>query len=159
MNSNIIFFLLNDMKRNHISSILQEASVVEFTTLHVLKRGHMMNPEGEVTVSDLARYTNSSLPAISRTLKQLQKGELITREIGENDRRAVSVTLTTKGDSLLTREESRLKSYSDIIYETMGVAKVEQLVTLLASFHEASNQALNPVEKEELGDNYDRNDR
>lgn len=147
MSASTIFRLLTDMKKNHISGILQELSMVEFTTLHVLKRGQLMNPEGEITVSDLAKYTDSSLPAVSRTLKQLESQHLISRDIGENDRRAISVTLTETGEMMLTREETRLKEYSDFIYETMGKEDVEQLRSLVARFQSISENGFSQLKQ------------
>ncbi len=148
MNSNIVFRLLTDMRKNHISSILKELSMVEFTTLHVLKRWHFMNPEKEITVSDLANYTDSSLPAVSRTLKQLEVAELIKREISEKDRRAISVLLTEKGESILTNEETRLKKFSERLCDTLGTEEMERFATFLAEFQKATDEVLLEMKKE-----------
>lgn len=142
INSGTIFHLLTDMKKNQISRILDTLSPIEFTTLHVLKRGHFMNPDQEITVSNLANYTDSSLPAVSRTLSQLEKSALITRNIGEKDRRAISVALTQEGEKMLTHEETRLKLFSDSICETMGTEDMELLISLVGRFLTASEQGL-----------------
>lgn len=139
--SYVIFRLSTEMKKNHLSQVLEELSMVEFTTLHVLKRGHLMNPEQEITVSDLAKYTDSSLPAVSRILKQLEEAGLIAREIGEKDRRAISVVLTQKGQQILTREESRLKSFSEVVYSNMKEEDILALSRLMEEFQTATETA------------------
>lgn len=149
INTNIMFGLLSNIRKNHISSILQELSMVEFSTLHILKRWHMMKPEEEITVSALSKYTDSSLPAVSRTLNQLEKDGFISREIGQKDRRAISVVLSKEGEQTLTREESRLKTFCDFIYKTMGTEDIDLLISLMARFQQASEQALIEQEKKQ----------
>lgn len=137
-----LFRFLTDMKKNHLSDLLQELSVTEFTTLHVLKRGHFSKPDGEITVSHLATYTDSSLSAVSRTLSQLEKAQLISREIGGSYRRSVSVTLTPQGKEMLTREEERLKSFRVFLYDTMGEEDVATLFSLMERFHSVSEEGI-----------------
>lgn len=141
MNTAVIFRLLSDMKKTHIGDVLEELTLIEFMTLHVLKRGMSMNQGREITVSDLADYTDSSLPSVSRTLKLLEEADLIARKIGKVDRRVISVVLTEKGESLLTQEETRLKEYSHFIYEKMGVEDIKELDALSSGFRKASDEA------------------
>lgn len=121
-----LFMLLSEMKKFDISSLLQELTLTEFTTLHVLKRSRQMDPDKEITVSELGQYTHATLPAVSRTLKQLQEKQWITREMGGNDRRSVSVTLTEEGERILLLEEQGLKQYIQELEKQMGK---EELLT------------------------------
>lgn len=141
MNTAVIFHLLSDMKKSHIADVLQELTLIEFTTLHVLKRGISVNNGCEITVSDLARYTDSSLPSVSRTLKLLEQSGFITREIGSGDRRVISVVLTKMGESVLIQEESRLKDYSHFIFDRMGSEDISQFDALFRRFRNVSDEA------------------
>lgn len=143
------FKLMGELKKSHMNMVLQELTHVEFTTLHVWKRGHQMKPDGEITVSDLAKYTGTNLPSVSRILKQLEEKGFIEREIGGEDRRAISVIVTKNGEEVLFREENRLKQYRDAVYQEMGESEILELFRLMEDFLRSSNTVVKKLESVE----------
>ena len=56
--------------------------------------------DGAVYVSDFAREAHQPLPAISRSLRQLEQAGLVLREADPADRRKTLVRITPKGYAL-----------------------------------------------------------
>ncbi|MBQ4165443.1 MAG: MarR family transcriptional regulator, partial [Oscillospiraceae bacterium] len=64
------------------------------------------------TVAETAAALNVSVPAISRTLKNLEAKEYIQRVADDTDRRIVHILLTKKGETLLLEN---FRAVSDVM--------------------------------------------
>ncbi|HOZ47965.1 MAG TPA: MarR family transcriptional regulator [Candidatus Hydrogenedentes bacterium] len=73
---------------------------------------------GPVTIKDLARVLAVSSPSVSVMVDRLVDMGLVNREPGQDDRRVVQVTITTRGSAIIGRmEEIMVSSISDLLEE------------------------------------------
>ncbi|QSF44845.1 MarR family winged helix-turn-helix transcriptional regulator [Paenibacillus tianjinensis] len=93
-------------------------TVPQFHLLHIIAQ------EKQARVIQLAEKLEVKSSAVTVMLDRLELLELITRVPDENDRRAVSVTLTTKGEELL--KEAHYRSLL-LLTEHLSILKPEEL--------------------------------
>ena len=86
---------------------------------------------GAVTVSELARAENVSVPAVTRMLDALETDGLAYREPSEDDRRAVNVLPTEAG--LYVMEAARARRVQRIADELSFLTREELEVVLKAA--------------------------
>jgi DNA-binding MarR family transcriptional regulator len=72
-------------------------SLLEFETLRYIK------DHGRVTMKELAKNFHVTPPAATLLVDNLVNEKLLTRVMDDNDRRAVRVALTKKGDTIFER--------------------------------------------------------
>ena len=85
-----------------------------------------------ITVNELASNINVSVPAVSRTLKNLENRRLIQRKINLNCRRTTFVTITKKGKELF---EINRKKITDMLDKVMDALTVDEILTAI-KFHQ-----------------------
>jgi len=111
----------------------------EFFVMKAIE-GNTAWPEHNNSVSDLPKHLMISKPAMSQLLNGLEKKGYIVREIDQNDRRKISVTLTPKGQDILMRT----KDYADNMLETVisrfGEENTRQLVELFTRLTDISEE-------------------
>lgn len=81
------------------------------------------------TVAETASAMNVSVPAISRTLKNLEAKEYLQRTVNSSDRRIVHISLTEKGEQVLLKN---LRIISEIMDRVLTQFSDEELHTMLA---------------------------
>ena len=69
--------------------------------------GHVGDKDGEtaISISALAKKLRVTTPAVSRTMRSLEKKDLIYRETDSKDRRNTFVRLTDTGKKILKQSE------------------------------------------------------
>ncbi len=95
------------------------------------------------TVAELASNLNVSVPAISRTLKNLEAKEYVQRTVNNTDRRIVHISLTKKGEQCIS---SHFKAVSEVLDKVLARFTDEELKTMLRlhiKFTSAVSQVLN----------------
>ncbi len=103
-------------QRINISSLFDNISQGEFHTLEMIHRQtQQAHEEIGVTVSELAKCQNTSLPAVSRNLRTLEEKGWIERSADPKDRRNTYVYLTKAG----MEKEDEVASIFDAL--TLGV--------------------------------------
>lgn len=94
-------------------------------------------PGEAVSVSELSARIGSDVPWTSRTIEQLSRSGLITRQDGAPDRRRVLVQLTAAGSMESRRLQAALNAQADSILarlpEERRAAALEALDWLLAA--------------------------
>jgi DNA-binding MarR family transcriptional regulator len=83
------------------------------------------------TATELAGGACVEPGTMSRTLASLERAGLLTRETSTSDRRAVTVTLTTKGRDLQPKVEAAWRELSRRTCAGLSAADRTQLMTLL----------------------------
>ena len=74
----------------------------EFLVLKIIRQlSQLPGGEDKVTASQIHSLGGISKPGISQILNSLENKELIRREIDKRDRRAIAVSLTPKGESVI----------------------------------------------------------
>lgn len=103
----------------------------KMTPLFVMIRLKKANPQGGMRVSEIAASVGITVPAVTQIVTSLEKSGLVHRAMDPEDRRAVRVMLTPKGEAML---DPALKSYDDsfaALIEYLGSADSEKLLELL----------------------------
>lgn len=91
----------------------------------------------QISVNELAELLNLDKSTISRTVEQLVTHGMIVREPDPNDRRYVTLQLTSKGEQLFGDIEKRMQAYFTEILELIPEEKREQVIDSLQIFSEA----------------------
>lgn len=99
----------------------------------------VMNIIGErdgITVSEIAAELGVSPPAVSRSLKLMEKRTLITRETNINNRRNTIVRLTDNGKTALEVTRKQFDVIAEFISAEMGGERKTQLYGLVTEISE-----------------------
>lgn len=111
---------------------------------------HMQNHNGAMpTVAETAAALNVSVPAISRTLKNLEAKKYIRRVANQSDRRIVHISLTEHGLQLLMEN---FRSISEIMDEVLAKFSDEELQTMLElhmKFTTAVSETVNRIKQKQ----------
>ena len=91
----------------------------------------------QISVNELAELLNLDKSTISRTVEQLVTHDMIVREPDPNDRRYVTLQLTSKGEQLFGDIEKRMQAYFTEILELIPEEKREQVIDSLQIFSKA----------------------
>lgn len=110
--------------------------------LFVMKaiEGNTDFPEHNSPVSDLPKHLMISKPAMSQLLNGLEKKGYVFREIDQNDRRKISVTLTPKGQDILARTKEYADNMLDTVISRFGEENTKQLVELFTRLTDISEE-------------------
>lgn len=81
-----------------------------------------------ISLSELAELLNLENSTMSRTVNNLVTNELVKRDIDEQDRRYVTISLTDSGHKLYEGIEEDMNLYFKRIYETIPENKKEQVL-------------------------------
>ena len=92
---------------------------------------------GAVYVSDFAREAHQPLPAISRSLRQLEQDGLVLREADPADRRKTLVRITPEGYAACARCEDALSDYFACVMARLTPEQVQQMNTLRGALMDA----------------------
>ena len=111
-----------------------EISGNEFTTLMCI--GHVGDKDGEtaISISALAKKLRVTTPAVSRTMRSLEKKGLIYRETDSKDRRNTFVRLTDTGKKILKQSELEMNDLVEAALLNMKQEDVERLLDYLDEF-------------------------
>lgn len=101
---------------------------------------------GSMRSSELADHASVSRATITGLLDTLEKADLIARAPDPHDRRASSVKLTGKGESVLRKVQPRLCAWSQAIFSALTSDEQKQLVHLLKKTQQAFAEA-NPTSR------------
>ena len=91
----------------------------------------------QISVNELAELLNLDKSTVSRTVEQLVTHDMIVREPDPNDRRYVTLQLTSKGEQLFGDIEKRMQAYFTEILELIPEEKREQVIDSLQIFSKA----------------------
>lgn len=87
-----------------------------------------------VTVAEIAAQMAVSVPAVSRTLRSLQDKGLITRQVNENDRRSVKVSVTDEGHRLLEQNLNRITTAMNTVMSAFTDEEIRVIAELYSKF-------------------------
>ena len=93
--------------------------------------------DGAVYVSDFAREAHQPLPAVSRSLRQLEQDGLVLREADPADRRKTLVRITPEGYTACARCEDALSDYFACVMARLTPEQVQQMNALRGALMDA----------------------
>ena len=146
------------LKSIHTLSTLNPAAVVtgmtasEFSVV-CCTADHPKRYGGQpVTVAEIAQEMSVSVPAVSRTLRSLQDKGLITRQVDENDRRSVRVSVTEEGYRLLEQNLTRITTAMNTVMSAFTDEEIRVIAELYSKFAGAVKKLRFSDSKEQISD-------
>lgn len=99
------------------------------------------------TVSMITKKMRVPQPAVSRTLRNLENGGYLQREVCRSDRRNTYVSLTDAGKAAVQEAGQTLTAFHEGIQRRFTKEEAEQLKTLLQRLYEAAAEQLAEMKK------------
>lgn len=118
------------LKHLNIEEALDLMPRSEFITLHTISKLSKDHPHSKVCASDISSRLCISGPAVSRSLNRLEDKGLITRYMGQNDRRNVYIELTEAGMSELKMDMERYTEFLESALSYLSEDEMEQFIRL-----------------------------
>ncbi len=107
--------------------ILTDVTAAEFALMyHAAIKNKTDNKM--LTVAQAAAILHVTVPAISRTLKNLENKEYLSRITNQNDRRSVYISITAKGMEVLV---NNLRCFEDTMKRILSNFSDEELHTMI----------------------------
>lgn len=91
-----------------------------------------------VTPGQISAGLKMTAARITGILRSLEKKGCIVREVGENDKRTVIVTVTSKGTQIIQKGTAELLSSLRELMEIMGEEKSRALISALRDYADAA---------------------
>lgn len=95
----------------------------ELATLHFVASYPMENDGAHITPAELSKLLGIQPSAVSRMLGSMSKQGLVKREISNNDRRVVHVSITDEGERVI---RNFLKQFYSLMVEALGEFSQEE---------------------------------
>ena len=114
-----------------------ELSLLYHTAIHNKDTSHP-----QMTVAEAATALRVSVPAVSRTLKNLEKKGYIERVVNENDRRSVHICVTENGMSVLTENLVKSDNIMDQILSRFTDEELRSMIQLHTKFISAASETM-----------------
>ena len=138
--ANTFFGVMNAFRSLNLFSLLP-LSRQEYMVMFVIAKQREANPEGS-TVSMVTQKMHVPQPAVSRTLRGLENGGYICREVCRKDRRNTYVTLTPAGEAEVQRAKQLFEEFHRGIQKRFTQEEVDQLMDLLQRLYAAASEEL-----------------
>ena len=122
------FFRFARMKWHHISVAglsRAEMSLLMMMDRHI-KHGH--SPR----ISDLSRHLRVSSPTITQHINNLEAQEYVVKVQSKEDKRAVNLDLTEKGQTILKQHKTAMEGYFKELIEYLGEDRAVDMLDLLS---------------------------
>lgn len=121
------------------SSIAEAADVVTVPQFRVLV---MVHTRGPLNLAAVAADLDVNPSNASRTCDKLIKAGFLDRAVSENDRRHITLTLTTSGRRLVEKVFARRRAAIEKVLRTMPLAQRDALAVSLSTFAEAVGESV-----------------
>ena len=103
---------------------------------------HNKRTKEMLTVAEAAAQLHVSVPAVSRTLKNLDKKGFVTRAINENDRRSVYISLSERGMDVLLNNIRRYENTIGRILMHFTDEELRMMIQLQSKFIKAASDVV-----------------
>lgn len=108
---------------SHLAEFLQG----ELHILHYLSQ----NSHSEINPSVLSDKLHVSRSRITAALSTLRKKGYVTMEMSENDRRRMTVSLTSDGEAFIRGKQEEVVRYFDVLVDGLGEGNVLDMIRLI----------------------------
>ena len=137
---------LHMFRKLNIGSILPHLSKGEFVLMngiyHVQKK---IGSEHGVKMSELAEYTHALPPAVSRSIKALEKKEYVRRFVDQKDRRNTLVEITESGQKVLQESNDIMDEFIHRVFEKTDKEEMARLVTYIYQQYDMAKEELEKI--------------
>lgn len=84
-----------------------------------------------VKVGDIVKWLHGTKSATSKMLRSLEEKNYIERTTSQEDRRAVYIRLTEKGQKIITESKQLMNQFSTEVIQEFGIAEMDELIRLM----------------------------
>lgn len=113
-------------KQSPVSGLKQS----EFRVLHCIQKRSKLAANG-IKVSDISTALDVSSPTITQSINTLEANGYVERTVDKQDRRAVRVKLTNKGEQAIEKAVVTMVNFFDGLVEHLGQEESNELIELL----------------------------
>jgi DNA-binding MarR family transcriptional regulator len=133
-----MMFLMNKIKLIHARTKddleIPQAEFVALTAIQIRSKVDENGKGMAASTSDVANYMGATMPALSKTIRNLSMKGYVKQVQNPNDRRVTQLALTEKGkkivDDVFDKRQIALKK----TLESFGPEKTKELIGLLNEF-------------------------
>ena len=137
---------LHMFRKLNIGSILPRLNKGEFVLMngiyHVQKK---IGSEHGVKMSDLAKYTHALPPAVSRSIKALEKKGYVRRFVDQKDRRNTLVEITKSGQEVLDESNEIMNEFIRRVFEKTDKEEMARLVSYIHQQYDLAKEELEKI--------------
>ncbi|MBT0774055.1 winged helix-turn-helix transcriptional regulator [Kineosporia sp. J2-2] len=98
---------------------------------------------GSARMTEMAAFFGIGKPTVSRQLQLMEKLDLITREVDENDRRAQRLMLTENGATLVHRAREARRAHYKVTLADWPDDDLDRFAELLTRLNESLSRPTN----------------
>lgn len=125
-------------KKIPLSVIFSKMSPAEFTLIASFKTYEKDNDGKHITVNELASNVNVSVPAVSKSLRNLEERGLIQRVTNQDCRRNTFVVISEKGEKLYEYNKEKITQVLDKLMDTFSLDEILSAI----EFHQKLDQLI-----------------
>jgi DNA-binding MarR family transcriptional regulator len=127
---------LTDFKRNNWHErTINGLKPSEIKVIFAIKRG-LIEGKNDLKISDISKRLSVTSPTVTQIMNDLEKEGLVIREIDPNDRRAVKIRLTEKGEGIAIKAEKGFTDTLTGLIDHLGEEDSQKLAELLSKAFE-----------------------
>ena len=120
---------------------LYGVNIAELTLMSAVRYNSQESTDN-IGITDVQKFLYTSKAAISKMLGVLDKKGYINRDINEQNRRELIITLTEKGSSALKDLEKDIDDMLSRIITNLGKEQTSQIINVINQFADAINDVI-----------------
>ena len=137
---------LHMFRKLNIGSILPHLNKGEFVLMngiyHVQRK---IGSEHGVKMSDLAEYAHALPPAVSRSIKALEKKGYVRRFVDQKDRRNTLVEITESGQEILQESNEIINEFISRVFKKTDKEEMARLVRYIYQQYDLAKEELEKI--------------
>ncbi len=122
------------------SRLVSELSYNESLICNLLYKQKLSDPNTFMTATDLCNEMKMQKSLMNRTLNQLERKGIITRERSQQDKRKIYLYLNLEQSQNYELQHEKILQLIDGIIQELGIEKTENAITTLRDIAQAANK-------------------
>jgi DNA-binding MarR family transcriptional regulator len=137
MNTQTAGLLLREVARLHAHSQREQVACCNGTTSTQCLILTEVGRNGPMTLADLGRRTSLDKGWLSRAVEKLVQESLLTKTLGDADRRTIRIALSPAGETRYQQLNETLKAHAQRVMGRIPPAEREQVAYALVLLHQS----------------------
>jgi len=137
MNTQMTGNLLREVARLHVHSQREQVACCNGTTSTQCLILTEVGRNGPMTLADLGRRTSLDKGWLSRAVETLVQQGLLTKALGDSDRRTIQIALSPAGETRFQQLNETLNAHADRVMARIPLAERDQVAHALGQLYQA----------------------
>lgn len=136
--------IMHRFRHLNLKQLITDLSQGEFfllTAVQIISESHEKGNSG-ATISELAKVTRVSMPAVSRMLNSLEDKECVERRVDKSNRRSTRVFVTQHGIDTMQKVNDTMSGFTERVFQRIDREKMEQLYELASELYDVMKDEL-----------------